>query len=208
MKTDSGSGCCDCGSSVVLLSAVLVLSLTCLGLLSLSMYFYKSNQVPLKTSRKRLPTPLCDGQCKINSFTCLQLRKNKEDIAEMVEENQNKISGKLKDQRVYRNVQSRPGFLSNSSSGSFRRFEPKLRKLCSKVSLGRSNTISHSSYNSANEELEYDLYDYNQQHIGEDGHEYLIKNSWLVDDFSMTEFAPANLFPSSDTIVNSNEMYT
>ena len=76
------------------------------------------------------------------------------------------------------------------------------------MSLGRSNTISHSSYNSANEELEYDLYDYNQQHIGEDGHDYLIKNSWQADNFSMTEFAPANLFPSTDTIVNINEVKT
>ena len=206
MKTDSDSDCCDCGSSVVLLFAVLVLSLTCLGLLCLSMYLHKLNQDSQKSSKKRLLTPSCDCQCKINSFTCLQLKKNKEDTVEMVGENHNKRAGKLKDQRVFQNVQSRPGFLSNSSSGSFRRFEPKLRKLCSKVSLGRSNTISHSSYNSANEELEYDLYDYNHQHIGEDGHEYLIKNSWQVDDFSMTEFAPANLFPSTDTIVNINEV--
>ena len=79
-------------------------------------------------------------------------------------------------------------------------------KLCSKLSLGRSNTISHSSYNSANEELEFDLYDYGHEHIGEGVTEPMVKNTWEMDAFSMTEFVPTKLFPSDDTIVNVNEV--
>ena len=60
-------------------------------------------------------------------------------------------------------------------SGKFRRFDSDLYKGASRTSLGVTNSISHSSYNSANEvmpelldtklmpfaqELQFDLYDY------------------------------------------------
>ena len=62
-----------------------------------------------------------------------------------------------------------------SESGKFRRFDSDLYKGASRTSLGVTNSISHSSYNSANEvmpvildaklmpfaqELQFDLYDY------------------------------------------------
>ena len=53
-------------------------------------------------------------------------------------------------------------------------------------------SISHSSYNSANENLEFDLYDYEQDDIICDDHE----------DYSMSELVPIKLFPSNETVVN------
>ena len=64
---------------------------------------------------------------------------------------------------------------SFDESGKFRRFDSDLYKGASRTSLGVTNSISHSSYNSANEvmpesldaklmpfpqELQFDLYDY------------------------------------------------
>ena len=64
---------------------------------------------------------------------------------------------------------------SLDESGKFRRFDSDLYKGASRTSLGVTNSISHSSYNSANEvmpvildanlmpfaqELQFDLYDY------------------------------------------------
>ena len=64
---------------------------------------------------------------------------------------------------------------SFDESGKFRRFDSELYKGASRTSLGVTNSISHSSYNSANEvmtfmldaklnpcaqELQFDLYDY------------------------------------------------
>merc|ERR1719266_3260371 len=72
--------------------------------------------------------------------------------------------------------------------------------LGSKISVGLSNSVSHSSYNSANEELEFDLYDYeNKKMVGESPDN--TANS-IDENFSMSELAPRKLFDSKDTIVN------
>ena len=204
MKTENAE--CGCGSVSFLVAAVVFLSLMSLALLSLSIYLYKkSNQVSQKIVRNRSLSFAFGESCKINSFTCLQLKNNKDNIPR--EPTRLSCPIKPSDKRmVARPVQSRPGHVSNSSSGNFRRFEPRMYKLCSKLSLGRSNTISHSSYNSANEELEFDLYDYGHQYIGEDDKEDILKNNWEVDDFSMLGLVPTKLFPSDDTIVHVNEV--
>ena len=196
---------CDCGPLVYLAAAVVFLSLTSLTFLFLSIYFYKKSfHVSENIVRNRSRSFAFGERCKINSFTCLQLKKDK--VSLLNEQKSEQGPSRPNDQKVWPKVKYRPGYVSNSSSGNFRRFEPKMYKLCSKLSLGRSNTISHSSYNSANEELEFDLYDYGHEHIGEGVTEPMVKNTWEMDDFSMTEFVPTKLFPSDDTIVNVNEV--
>ena len=194
---------CDCGPLVYLAAAVVFLGLTSMTFLFLSIYFYKKSfHVSENIVRNRSNSYAFGECCKINSFTCLQLKKDKVNL--LNEQKCEQGPSRPKDQKVWPKVKYRPGYVSNSSSGNFRRFEPKMYKLCSKLSLGRSNTISHSSYNSANEELEFELYDYGHKHIGEGVTEPMVKNTWEMDAFSMTEFVPTKLFPSDDTIVNVN----
>ena len=61
---------------------------------------------------------------------------------------------------------------------------------------------------SANEELEFDLYDYGQAYTGEDIKEPMINNNWDVDDFSMSDLGTTKLFPSNDTMVITSEVRT
>ena len=195
---------CVCGLFYYLVAAVVTLSLTSMVLLCLSIYFYKkTDQVSGKIVRNRSRSFAFGEHCKINSFTCLQLKNGKEHQAT----EQTCLTGKTRP-RILSRVQNRPGHVtvSNSSSGNFKRFEPRMFKLRSKLSLGRSNTISHSSYNSANEELEFDLYDYGHEHIEDDIKEPFLKNNWEMEDFSMTETVPTKLFPSDDTLVHINEV--
>ena len=92
---------------------------------------------------------------------------------------------------------------SFDESGKFRRFDSDLYKGASRTSLGVTNSISHSSYNSANEvmpvildaklmpfaqELQFDLYDYDPR--GMNGQPATV--SPIPDSF-LTE----NPFPSS-----------
>ena len=195
---------CSCDAVIFLSVAVIFLSCTSLSFFLLSIYLYrKSSAVPEKFTRNRSLSFAFGERFKINSFTCLQLKSEKQISVPSRRNTRHEVQ---KDPRMLPKFKYRPGHLSNSASGSFKRFEPKMSKLCSKLSLGRSNTISHSSYNSANEELEFDLYDYGQAHIGEELKQFTTGEQIEADDFSMTEFAPTKLFPSDDTIVNASEV--
>merc|ERR1719266_527893 len=84
--------------------------------------------------------------------------------------------------------------------------------LGSKISVGLSNSVSHSSYNSANEELEFDLYDYEHKRMicdtsdpgdsydGDTVHSSAVTGGHM--DFSFSELAPKKLFDSRDTVIN------
>ena len=79
-----------------------------------------------------------------------------------------------------------------------------------------SNSVSHSSYNSANEvkiqtdfnqflqfslqELEFDLYDYEAKRMLCDTSE--TGDSLTNGNFSISELAPKKLFDSTDTVIN------
>lgn len=142
--------------------------------------------------------------CKINSFTFLELRKNNR-CSQTVTPRMNELSETNDNPVVFHKVKNKLEHPSSSSSGKFRRFESELYKTSSRLSVGISNSISHSSYNSANEELEFDLYDYENENIVGEPEENYSQNTWQVDEFSMSELAPAKLFPSDDTIINVDE---
>ena len=90
---------------------------------------------------------------------------------------------------------------SFDESGKFRRFDSELyNKGASRTSLGVTNSISHSSYNSANEvmtfmleaklnpcaqELQFDLYDYDPR--GMEGQPTTVSSIYL---FSQCQFDP------------------
>ena len=90
---------------------------------------------------------------------------------------------------------------SFDESGKFRRFDSELYKGASRTSLGVTNSISHSSYNSANEvmmtfmleaklnpcaqELQFDLYDYDPR--GMEGQPTTVSSIYL---FSQCQFDP------------------
>ena len=78
-----------------------------------------------------------------------------------------------------------------------------------------SNSVSHSSYNSANEvrskskylehqiivlqELEFDLYDYEHKRMICETSD---TGDSLCENFTISEFAPKKLFDSTDTVIN------
>ena len=93
---DDGTGC-NCG---FLISVVIVLTLTSLALLLLSVYLYRK---PHQVSEKRInssPSFAFGEHCKINSFTCLELRKEKQDSSKGEKQKNEQIQGRLKDQRL------------------------------------------------------------------------------------------------------------
>ena len=198
--TEGGSN--QCASVPYLVTAVVILSIVSLVLLCLCVYlFVKSRRISPRSVRNQSLSLAFGDMCKINSFTFLELKKNNRCSQNVTprlngpnEQNDNPI--------VFHKVKHKLDHPSSSSSGKFRRFEPELYKPSSKLSVGVSNSISHSSYNSANEELEFDLYDYENENIVGEREEKFAQNTWQVEDFSMSELAPAKLFPSDDTIIN------
>ena len=204
IKLEEG-GSHHCASVPYLVTAVVILSFASLILLCLCVYlFVKSRRVSPRSVRNQSLSLAFGDMCKINSFTILELKKNNR-CSQNVTPRLNESSETNENHIVFHKVKHKLEHPSSSSSGKFRRFEPDLYKPASRLSIGVSNSISHSSYNSANEELEFDLYDYENENMVGEHEETFNQNTWRVDDFSMSELAPAKLFPSDDTIINVDE---
>jgi len=150
-----------CASQAYLVGIIVVLVLLCLIFLSTSFLLWIRPgrlRVSSKSEKKRKagePPTLT----RINSFTVMQLKAEGEptprSVIEMTE--QPKVK---KDYNTQKSFEENGKVKSFDESGKFRRFDSDLYKGASRTSLGVTNSISHSSYNSANEELQFDLYDY------------------------------------------------
>ena len=202
-EEDGGSH--HCALVPYLVTALVILVFVSLFLLCLCFYlFIKYRRVSPRSLRNDSLSLALGDMCKINSFTFLELKKYNR-CSQTVTPRQNDPGDTNDNPVVFQKVKNKPDHPSSSSSGKFRRYEPGLYKAVSRLSVGMSNSISHSSYNSANEELEFDLYDYeNENRVGEPEENY-IQRTWQGDDYSMSELAPAKLFPSDDTIINIEE---
>jgi len=201
IKLEEG-GSHQCALVPYLVAAVVILICVSIILLCLCLYLYvKSRRVSPRSIKNESLSLALGDMCKINSFTFLELRKHNR-CSQTVTPRLNGPSETNDNPVVFHKVKNKLEHPSSSSSGKFRRFEPELYKPISRLSVGMSNSISHSSYNSANEELEFDLYDYENENMVGEPEESYNRNSWQVEDFSMSELAPAKLFPSDDTIIN------
>ena len=195
----------NCALVPYLVTALVIFVCVSLLLLGLCLYlFIKYRRVSPKSLRNDSLSLALGDMCKINSFTFLELRKHNR-CSQTVTPRQNATSDINDNPGVLHKLKSKSDHPSSSSSGKFRRYEPELYKAVSHLSVGMSNSLSHSSYNSANEELEFDMYDYeNENRVGEPEENY-IQRTWQGEDYSMSELAPAKLFPSDDTIINIEE---
>jgi len=144
---------------------------------------------------------------RINSFTVLQLKADGEptprSVIEMTEQGESKATQpKVGSEYMLQSFEESGKVKSFDESGKFRRFDSDLYKGASRTSLGVTNSISHSSYNSANEELQFDLYDYDPR--GMEGQpstfdfEEPSRTGHLWDAFSLSDFAPTKLFPEDE----------
>jgi len=195
----------QCALVPYLVTALVILVCVSLLLFCLCLYlFIKYRRVSPRSLRNDSLSLALGDMCKINSFTFLELRKQNR-CSQTVTPRQNATSDRNDNPGVFQKVKSKSDHPSSSSSGIFRRYEPELYKTVSRLSVGMSNSLSHSSYNSANEELEFDLYDYeNENRVGEP-EDTFTQRTWQGEDYSMSELAPAKLFPSDDTIINIEE---
>jgi len=147
---------------------------------------------------------------RINSFTVLQLKADGEptprSVIEMTEQGESRaIQPKVGSEYMLQSFEESGKVKSFDESGKFRRFDSDLYKGASRTSLGVTNSVSHSSYNSANEELQFDLYDYDPR--GMEGQpttfdfEEPSRTGHLWDAFSLSDFAPTKLFPEDEQVL-------
>jgi len=199
-----------CASQAYLVGIIVVLVLLCLIFLSTSFLLWIRPgrlRVSSKSEKKRKagePPTLT----RINSFTVMQLKAEGEptprSVIEMTEHGTSQsIQPKVKNgYNTQKSFEENGKVKSFDESGKFRRFDSDLYKGASRTSLGVTNSISHSSYNSANEELQFDLYDYDPH--GMNGQpatfdfEERSRTGHLWDAFSLSDFAPTKLFPEDE----------
>lgn len=170
----------------------------CTSLLILCLYLFNQNRNlyrRISSTNSANDNSSSTDKCRINSFTWLELANtnnnaintsnNKETVNLEQQQNKKFSLPKIYMEKLNSNTKCyQPSTLVGVGS------ESKLS-----VSVGMSNSISHSSYNSANEELEFDLYDYEHKRM-------LCDTSETDRDFSFSELAPKRLFDSKDTIIN------
>jgi len=198
-----------CTSQPYLVTAIVVLVLLCLILLATNFLLW-IRPGRLRVSRKtgeRRKAGEPPSVTRINSFTVLQLKADGEptprSVIEMTEQGESKATQpKVGSEYMLQSFEESGKVKSFDESGKFRRFDSDLYKGASRTSLGVTNSISHSSYNSANEELQFDLYDYDPR--GMEGQpstfdfEEPSRTGHLWDAFSLSDFAPTKLFPEDE----------
>jgi len=184
-----------------LVLVIMVLVGVSTSLLVLSIYLYLQN----KKLFKRLRGPpgceeplsvLLTDKCRINSFTFLELAEAEGKRSQQSKDNLSVLS----DSKSYKRDKDKQVLFQKINESKSRPALHYAGFASSKLSVGMSNSVSHSSYNSANEELEFDLYDYDNQNMLGDASDNTANS--IDENFSMSELAPRKLFDSKDTIVN------